>query len=87
MLLNRCSVVLQALRTRGISFLTGWTHGKENWDSLFSTGLDVHKWSKQFKCDTLHCCYLHRLTAGERVGFLMGMPSLFEHGFFFNELY
>ncbi|CAB4434974.1 unnamed protein product [Rhizophagus irregularis] len=22
----------------------------------------LHKWSKQFKCDTLYCCYLHRLT-------------------------
>ncbi|RGB28641.1 hypothetical protein C1646_346043 [Rhizophagus diaphanus] len=21
----------------------------------------LHKWSKEFKCDTLYCCYLHRL--------------------------
>ncbi|CAB4474182.1 unnamed protein product [Rhizophagus irregularis] len=22
----------------------------------------LHEWSKQFKCDTLYCCYLHILT-------------------------
>ncbi|PKC53161.1 hypothetical protein RhiirA1_479553 [Rhizophagus irregularis] len=35
----------------------------------------LHEWSKQFKCDTLYCCYLHILVEIDdlrTMGFLMG---------------